>query len=717
MANMKSFSTTTVIEAPMASNRRQPVRQTRTNPARTATNPLPSRGSVGGPQDNAPVANPGFCPAITHFTDSIAALPKEMVRHYTMLKEVDAKVHGPEEIVKELVKTALRSPVPPRGPASGSQTIKSSRLNSGAFLYTAGLTKNRSDSNAQQQEQAPAQPQPQENPDPADLPRRHLFRNIRMVMSEMLMTVDEKNHVLSTAIDGLDKQLMRCESSYPYIENEVSEEARYGSLNHWAYHEKPAEKKGTTAGERTRREAAAAHQLASANHEVDEVALRSELRREAVAARKRNQHLDSDFDDRHSTAKKAQGIGKGRRAAEPAFTAINAAVGLGIAADSHATAPPIKRRKLEKSNPGSALGEVPMDRALSTVYGPNGTSARGNAGSPKETPAEEAAKKRGRGAAAANGTGRRRYEDLLSRDVFWTDSVSCRTNTNTSVANSPLMVSSPVVGTFPTSHHKSPVPSILQRAQPSRARQNSNQSAPQVRPSSSTSNMVMNGNGLFSTTADVNKVARLTGRSIGDVKTSMRESVNTKGEHLIEDATDGAGDMRGALVVGGKSDRSEREGKENGTSKSGRSERPRSISVSTRKGGKTSKTSTPLNASFSEPQRSRPSRTIELTAKRSHKKGAGLAAQLAAAAAAHDEEGSSMQGDEDEDDEETEPTYCYCNQVSYGAMVACDMSSCKKEWFHLDCVGLAKAPTKNGQWTCKLFRLIQANRKLTHLFL
>lgn len=261
------------------------------------------------------------------------------------------------------------------------------------------------------------------------------------------------------------------------------------------------------------------------------------------------------------------------------------------------------------------------------------------------------------------------------------------------------MASSPVVGTFPTSHHKSPVPSIIQRAQPSRARQDSNQSVPHVRPSSATSNTVTNGNGngLLGTIADVNKASGLTGRSIGDVKTSMKVLVNPKGEHLIEVATDGAGDMRGAFVVGGKNDRLELEETENGMSKSGRPDRPRSISISTRRGGKSSKTSTPHNASFSETQRSRPSRTIEMTAKRSHKKGAGLAAQIAAAAAAHDDEGSSMQGDEEEDDDETEPTYCYCNQVSYGEMVACDMSSCKKEWFHLDCVGLAKAPTKNGK--------------------
>ena len=403
---MKSFGATAVIEAPMPSNRRQPIRQTRTNPARTTTNPVPSRGSVGGPQENGPVTNPGFCPAITHFTDSITALPKEMVRHYTMLKEVDAKVQGPEEIVKELVNAALRSPAPPIKVLAESQTTEPSRSKTGSSTDATVSANNGVAPNAQQG-QAPIQPH--EVPDSTDLPRRHLFCNMRLIMSEMLMTLDEKNHVMSTAIDGLDKQLIRCESSYPHIENEVSEEARYGSLNHWAYHEKPAEKKGTTAGERTRREAAAAHQLAPANHEVDGAALRSELRREAMAARRqKNQHVDSDFDDRQFTAKKAQGAGKGRRAMEPAFPASVAGVGLGIVNGSNGAAPPNKRRKIEKPSTGSGLGGFPMDRAMSSVYGSKGGSAQGNAGSPRETPAEEAAKRRGRGTATANGAGRRR---------------------------------------------------------------------------------------------------------------------------------------------------------------------------------------------------------------------------------------------------------------------------------------------------------------------
>ncbi|KAI4365344.1 hypothetical protein MLD38_021337 [Melastoma candidum] len=45
-----------------------------------------------------------------------------------------------------------------------------------------------------------------------------------------------------------------------------------------------------------------------------------------------------------------------------------------------------------------------------------------------------------------------------------------------------------------------------------------------------------------------------------------------------------------------------------------------------------------------------------------------------------------------------EPTYCFCNQVSYGEMVACDNPDCKIEWFHFGCVGLKERP--RGKWYC-----------------
>lgn len=66
-----------------------------------------------------------------------------------------------------------------------------------------------------------------------------------------------------------------------------------------------------------------------------------------------------------------------------------------------------------------------------------------------------------------------------------------------------------------------------------------------------------------------------------------------------------------------------------------------------------------------------------------------------------------------------EPLYCYCQQVSYGEMVACDnddvsipgisafqrpsytylpSTQCEIEWFHLACVNLKTVP--KGKWYC-----------------
>ncbi|XP_013882813.1 inhibitor of growth protein 2 [Austrofundulus limnaeus] len=45
-----------------------------------------------------------------------------------------------------------------------------------------------------------------------------------------------------------------------------------------------------------------------------------------------------------------------------------------------------------------------------------------------------------------------------------------------------------------------------------------------------------------------------------------------------------------------------------------------------------------------------------------------------------------------------EPTYCLCEQVSYGEMIGCDKDQCPIEWFHFSCVGLTYKP--KGKWYC-----------------
>src|SRR5271167_4913251 len=48
--------------------------------------------------------------------------------------------------------------------------------------------------------------------------------------------------------------------------------------------------------------------------------------------------------------------------------------------------------------------------------------------------------------------------------------------------------------------------------------------------------------------------------------------------------------------------------------------------------------------------------------------------------------------------DEDSQVYCFCQQVSFGEMVACDNENCEREWFHLPCVGLASPP--QGKWYC-----------------
>lgn len=50
-----------------------------------------------------------------------------------------------------------------------------------------------------------------------------------------------------------------------------------------------------------------------------------------------------------------------------------------------------------------------------------------------------------------------------------------------------------------------------------------------------------------------------------------------------------------------------------------------------------------------------------------------------------------------------EPTYCLCNQVSFGKMIGCDNLNCPIEWFHFDCLKLTTKP--KGKWYCPQCRV------------
>lgn len=369
-----------------SSRRSQPVRNTRVNPPRSSihagrpgavTQPPPSR-----PAGNQPI---DIFPAITHFADSITALPKELVRHFTLLKEVDAKIFTPQDQLFKLVSAATNSSLP------------DSRLNNDAsstIAPTSAPMSTQGSSTGYAGDQSIQPPSVADLAatssstvfDPSNIPRRQLFRQTAFKIQELLTSLEEKNHVISTANEALQRQLARVEDVWPHLENEFSDEAKWGSTTHWAY---PENRHGQAHPERLRRDGAAAIS-AAARALADEAAARSDARKQAVQAKRnmKNGHQDSDMDEIDGRAtKKTQ---KGRRAADAD------SVGLGISSSAN----PQKRRKTEKAlNGGTA-----MERSVSAA------TSKAKMGSPRGTPGPEPKKRK----ALPNASGQTRKKYVLN---------------------------------------------------------------------------------------------------------------------------------------------------------------------------------------------------------------------------------------------------------------------------------------------------------------
>lgn len=417
---------------PSSSNRRsQPVRQTRTNPPRSnaGLNRLAARDSLSS-ANNAEQPIDIF-PGVTHFADAITALPKELVRHFTLLKEVDAKVFAPQEQLFQFVQDALDSPPP--GPARSLNDATSSAAPASAPMSAAGSSSGAAPHGNTLLEFSANGSTASSVFDDSNLARRHLFRSTAVKIQEMLNSLEEKNHVISTANDALRKQLNRIDDIWPHLSDEFSEEAKWGSDSHWAYPENRAARALNTQAERTRREGAA-HLSAAAQFVAEEAAARSESRKQAVAAKKsqKNHTHESEHDDHDSKSKpeannkKTQSNSKRKTAAAAANAESPANVGLGITGQTPASSTPApKRRKVEKPPPNSG---TPTDRSMATVL-QNGKNSKTKASeSPRATPAPEPPAPKKQRKALPNSTGQAKKRSVFI-SAFWT-TVEMKANMN-----------------------------------------------------------------------------------------------------------------------------------------------------------------------------------------------------------------------------------------------------------------------------------------------
>uniref|UniRef100_A0A0B7JT29 Chromatin modification-related protein n=1 Tax=Bionectria ochroleuca TaxID=29856 RepID=A0A0B7JT29_BIOOC len=621
---------------PSSHRRSQPVRQTRTNPPRSsatlARNASGNRESFGNGATGDQSID--IFPAITFFADTITALPKELVRHFTLLREVDAKLSGPQDQLFKLVSAATNAPWP--------ETRPQNEMSSVAAPASAPMSAQNSSSGTAQGAPLPP-PSTAESIgtsssvfDPSNIPRRQLFRQTAFKITEMLVALEEKNHVINTANEALQKQLARIEDMWPYLENEFSDEAKWGSSTHWAY---PENRTGKS----------------------------SDARKQAVQAKKnsKNHHQDSDFDDHDHRHHKGE-TSKKPAASKARKTAEANSVGLGISASAASNGNhPSKKRKVENISNEPVLQE----RAMSTVFGPN--ASRGKPSSGNGSPVPEGPKK---------------------RKALPTGSTQAKKKNG---AASPSIAGSPVLSTLPEPKgpaRASPAPNVTSRPVASRARQNSIQSGPDNNKPRSALPTSSKTNGIQPEVPEPAPPV-ITTQEVNNEPAPVKEPVPVAKPEAPKKEPEKPTEAAPVPPPSAVKKETKAEELERRKSESLPPGAP-GIPTVTTKSGRASKPSTPAMANLQEPPRPRASRNGDSNGKKGHRKTNSMA-HLAPPTA--DDEMTSGDGEFDAD----EPTYCYCNGVSYGEMVACDSDECTREWFHLACVGLKVAPGEKSKWYCE----------------
>lgn len=719
-------------------------------------------------QDTSP---PGFFPALQFFSDAITALPKEVMRQFTLLKEVEAKIHGPNEELGQVVDALMEYPVPSRrGEQVGGQgmlslTASNSVIGSTSASVVNGVAPNVPQLSAQTSVagSVSGEEAAQVGHD-EDVAKRQKFHELRMLTQSLLANLDEKNVVLAEANRVLAQQLSRVDSVLPHIDNEISEEARLGSMTHWAYSDN-RQKKQLAGSAANRRDVAATNSLAaaaSAIHESDIAAARRDTARETIREKHKGrakEHVDSDFDDKPKKARPKFGKDKNMGAA-----------GLGI---SNVTGEPVKKRRVDK-------GLVPpaMERTQSTAA--KGSKAAKE--TPRSTPAAEPVKKV-----------RAKPAPLPAK----------RKGLNSSHP-SPALASSPLHSSF----NVTSVEPSNARAQSARLRQNSTATNLRhenlagdnnaSRPTTSSGKAIKektNGKRKApdETQEQGNTVEKTTEAADGvkhedtEMADNERERVHqVRSRSASESGKAGRGSKNGtprtekfpdldgpAAMFRTRSTRSLRTG-----TREGSSSEPQSQGVTNRHKRVNShlvKQLAPFNRSpdldrhksdkeddadsvdgekrETAGEGREPAAEEELSPRKRSRR--NTAAQIVTASSppvdrvsepgdqdvamadaedqapeeeeAEEEEAEEVLHEEDvpslepspapearlveeedvsgsepgDPDDPNEPKYCYCNRGSYGEMIACDNEQCPREWFHLGCTELREPPEEEEKWYCK----------------
>ena len=660
-------------------DRRSSARQGRAAVTRAASyhsRSAAGRAAVAAASEATPSANPPrFLPALTHFTAAVDACPQDMVTHFTTWREVKAKTHDSERMLRVLLEDALKAPVPTRAQRRSHECPQDDASGEGSIHGSAHGSNQDAAAPSKLFAVDVARVSPLER---ADLEKRRMFSRLRGLLAAALPILDEQLVVLSAANTSKSKSLERMKSSYRHIDDEISEEARYGSRKHWAYECNRERRKGTQQ-ERQRREGAAARNVAAAGYAVpdaDSIAGRGEPRREAALGHKRGRKsVESDVDD--SRPKKSK-----RKSALPVPDAR--ATGLGI------TNEPARKKKADRAPAAAPVMELPF----------GGRSEGPARVSPRATPGAEG-RRRGRAAPAPPGRRRCAPRRRSAIPLTWFSALA---------VPSPPVQPSPLAASFavaPPASRKSSTSAAAPQLPDSRPF-SSHSARP---PSRRAGGVAASASALDGVIANTAKEAAET--AVSDKSERQAPSSRTLSSKEADAPGAAAATTRGARaskpptpVASTFSDvpmmrtRSSRNGNDNSTgsleaaSTARASARRTSPSPEASAQAGVSSTSVGLPAAVPTAGRGAQPSPDARSEDSDASSGPRRAAKLVPARPPTVPEGSSPMPTGDE------PRYCYCNDVSYGDMVACDRTGCPREWFHLSCLNMDKAPSNRTKWFC-----------------
>lgn len=560
-----------------------------------------------------------FYPGINDMADALEALPMEIIRHFTLLREIDAKCVTTTPELTRLIKEFLNMPLPARElEAAAERAGGPNKISMEVQSKIAELASER---------------------------ERVLFR-IRILIRELMPCLEEKMHVAGVAADAISRHVARLDYDFDELivkNNEIPHEIRYGPETHPAYLPivTATEQKQSTRSE-ARREAMAARKAAqAAQAQQAAAAAAATLVAHSGSGSGRNTPRGDDKSSRNAKSSVGNGRGSSTSKSRKGTNAVNSS------------------NSANASNSGRST-----NNSYSTNHGAELANSKGNGNNSTSSANGKAGSRFSNRDSNEDATpGRKRSNSGMDPAAVYTSGLS---RNNSTSANSSTKRKRSANGDDIDANTSLQVDKKTNNGKADRSHRR-------------------DGEGDYMKEGDID-----------DDESKLFKKSGGSGSGGNSKKKGSSGSSSSANNNGSSSNNNSAKKKKNGGSFQSSGSNSRS-SKNPKKSQKQHNEDDDLDDDgdndmddddLNDEDDTRRKRNLD-----TKNSGKGSNSGSKASAAGRTESGNTSNGND------AEQVYCYCQQVSYGEMVACDGPFCAKEWFHLPCIGMSSPP--EGKWFCR----------------